>query len=1008
MKKNLLSLLLLTFIAFSGAFAQSRKITGRVIGSDDGQTLPGVSVKVQGTSRGVQTDGDGTFVISAETGQVLTFTFVGYASHSVKIGANSNLGIIKLVSDSKILTEVVVADGYSIQSKKSFAGSATTINGTVNENKPFSNPIAALQGQVAGVNVSSNSGQPGANLQVRLRGVNSISLSSQPLYVIDGMIINSGDLSNITTSTNVLSGVNDNDIETITVLKDAAATAIYGSRGSNGVIVITTKRGKAGKTQVRADMEIGTTSNLPTPAAGRSLTGDEWAMLTSEGLANAGVSAASIASTMAGYGVGGPQYDWRSLVTRKGNQQQFNVSINGGGDNTRIFSSFGYYAQDATTIGSSLKRFSGLLNIDQNISKRFSVSFGLNISNTGQYTPSNGGAFASPVLAAYFLRPFQQPYNADGSLNFTRSGNTNFPDIFNPLFMVANDKKFDSETRGLVNTQIKWNIWDELKFTTFASIDYTDLEESQFNNPIMGDGRTSNGRAYDYYDRYFNYLFRNQLSYRYNIPATDNFYIDASVGYEAQRFQNYFIRTNSNGFPATQPLLTASVNASTPVLGNATFDNHSFASIYSLATINYKNLYTLSGTFRRDGSSVFGENLRYANFYSVGGTWNVDEENFFKSLKYFSSLKLRSSYGVTGNANGITSYQARQTAGYGINYAGLNGQNYNTVGNPNLTWESSNKFDIGLDMGFFKDRLMVNVDYYYNNIKSLIQDAPVSLTTGFGTIKENIGSMYNKGEELTIKGTPVQTKDLNWTVNFNIAFNNNRVTSLLNDLPIISGITRIAEGQDVQTVYTRQWAGVDPANGKGTWYADDSRTTTTYDNSTPSLRRDRYQLDPKYFGGLSNSVTYKGITLTADFYFNFGNMIRDGWNNYLIDGNNYTFNKYAYALNRWTTPGQQTDVPKYIAGGDPTNLINNFSTRFLYYDDYIRLRNLSIGYDVAKIGALKKLGISKLYIYGRGTNLWTKTYDSRLPFDPEVGPTGASNLEIPQYRTFTFGINLGL
>ncbi len=1015
MKQKLLIFFLFGLLAMQNAFAQNRKITGVVTGADDGQPLPGVSVMVQGTKIGTLTDGDGQFTLNAPaTGGVLNFTFIGYSTQSLTITSSTTYNV-KLTSSTRQLTEVVIQDSYGSQAKKSFAGSASTIKGSENENKPFSTPLQALQGEVAGLNVSLNSGQPGANIQVRLRGVGSIGAGSNPLYVVDGMFINSGDLSALTTTTNVLAGINEDDIESVTVLKDAAATAIYGSRGSNGVIVINTKRGKAGKTQVRVDAEVGSTSNLSIPAAGRPLNGDQFGMLLQEGLTNAGVTGTSLQNTLTGYGVGGPTNDWYKLVTRKGKQEQYNVSINGGSDVTRVFSSLGYFNQEATTVASSLKRFTGLLNIDHNISKRITLTTGLNVSNVNQYTPSNGGAFASPVLSSYFLRPQQLAYNTDGSLNFSRVGNTNFPDIYNPLYIAANDKKFDSQTRALVTEQLKWNIWDELKFSTFGSIDYNLTEEQQYNNPIMGDGRTSGGRAYDYSDRYFNWLTRNQLSYRYNVKGIDDFYIDANVGYEAQRSQGYFIRTNSNGFPATQPLLTASVNASTPVLGNATFSNYSFASIYSLATINFKNRYTLSGTFRRDGSSVFGENNRYGNFYSVGGAWNIDEEDFFKTQRVASSLKFRSSIGTTGNAQGLGNYAARQTAGYGVNYAGGNGQNYNTVGNPSLSWESAKKYDAGFDLGFFKDRLTLTFDYYNNDINKLIQAAPISLTTGFGTITENVGAMRNRGEEISIKGTPFQTRDFTWTTNFNIAFNKNTVTALVNHASYVNSVYHVVEGQDYYTYYARAYAGVDPANGNALWYTDATRTATTslYNNA---LRIDKYQADPKYFGGFNNTFSFKGITLAADFYYNFGNMIRDSWNNYLVDGNSYTFNKYAYELNRWTTPGQVTDVPKYVAGGIANNASNSFSSRFLYYGDYIRLKNLTIGYDFKNINYLKKLGISRLYLYGRGTNVWTKTYDKRLPFDPEVGFSGAgngtlegqSNLEIPQARTFTIGLNVGL
>jgi TonB-linked SusC/RagA family outer membrane protein len=1012
MKKILLNLFLLSLITLNSVFAQSRKITGKVVSADDGLPLPGVTVKIGNSQMGVTTAGDGVYVINAAIGDKLIFSFIGFTEQTLTITAGT-LPVIKLATDTRLLSEVVVSTGYTTQAKKSYTGSSSTVSGVQNENKPFSSPLQALQGEVAGLNVTLNSGQPGANTQVRIRGVNSISASQNPLYVVDGMILNVGDLSRLTTSTNVLAGINENDIENVTVLKDAAGTALYGSRGGNGVVIITTKKGKAGKTTVRFDTELGTTSNLPIPKAGRLLSADEFKTLFIEGENNAGVdfpttyTPARIASDIASY-IGATSNDWYDLITRKGAQQQYNVSINGGSDMTKVFASAGYFKQEATTIASSLKRITGQLNIEHNINKRFSLGTNINVSNINQLTPSNGGAFANPTGSLWFLTPFQLGYNADGTLNSNRTGNTNFPSQFNPLWLAAKDRKFSSQTRILTGVTLKWDIWDKLRFTSFGSIDYNVIEEQQYNNPIMGDGRTALGRGYDYLTRYFNWLTRNQLDYRYDISGIENFYVTAAVGYEAQRSQGYFITAQSNGYPATQPLLTASANAATPIAGSGSFSNYTFNSFYSIAGVNFKNRYTLSGSYRNDGSSVFGINKKRASFGSVGAAWNIDEESFFNIQSILSSAKIRSSYGTTGNASGLGNYAAQPTAGYGVNYAGNTGQNFNTIGNVELTWETQKKFDVGIDLGFLNDRLTFNIDYYFNNIDGLIQAAPVSRTTGFSSITRNIGAMTNKGIEVTVKGFAFKTHDFSWLTSFNIAFNKNTVTALTDHLPVASGVFQYREGMDLQTYYIRQFAGVDPANGNALWFTDDTRTTTTSTYGSVT-RVNKYQADPKYFGGFSNTFTYKGFNVTADVYYNFGNMINDSsWGYYLNDGTSFNNNKYHYIYdNRWTTPGQITDVPKYSNAGVNAGNSSQFTTRALYYGDYLRLKNLSVGYDFKELPLLKKYGISKLYIYGRGTNLWTKTYDKRLPFDPEQGVNGTNNLEVIQGKTFTIGLNVG-
>jgi TonB-linked SusC/RagA family outer membrane protein len=909
---------------------------------------------------------------------------------------------------------VVVRDSYGVQQKKSYTGAATTVSGADNENKPFSTFQQALQGEIAGVAVTANSGQPGANVQIRIRGLGSTALNSNPLYVVDGMIVNSGDLSRSASTANALAGINDNDIESYTVLKDAAATAIYGSRGANGVILITTKRGHNGQTQIRFDSELGISNNTEVPDAGKPLTYEQYRAEFIEAFQNNPTYAApaTISSLLTSYNLDSPTggNDWYSLVTHRGQQQQYNVSMNGGDEKNKVFSSVGYFKQDATVLKSNLRRITGLLNFEHVINKHFSTITGLNVSNIQQNTPLQGSAyFSSAIASAYFLRPSQIAYNADGSINSSTTGNGNFPTSgnSNPLYIAANDQRLLGETRVLGNQTITWNIWDKLKYTGYASIDFQDLEETTYLNPTMGDGKSLSGTGTSAYTRYFNWLARNQFDYRYDISSADNFYVDATAGYEAQRSTNYYNTAYSTGYPATQPLLTSVGVAATPTTASELFSNYTFAAFYTRASVNYKNRYSLSGSYRNEGSSRFGTNNIYGSFYSIGGAWSIDQESFFVKQNILTTAKIRASYGKTGNANGLGNYVWRPTAGYGVNYNLSNGQNFNTIGNTDLTWESSKKFDIGFDLGFFKDRLALNFDYYHNSIDGLIQSVNLSRTTGFSTQTQNIGAMLNKGVELTLSGTPVKSKDFTWKVNFNIAHNANTMTKLANP-DAVNGSYWLAKGMDYYTYYTRLYAGVDPANGNALWYTDATKTATTT-SYTAAARVPFGQADPKITSGLSNSFYYKGFTLSADFYGSFGNRISDSWSTYLNDGVNLvTGNKYQYSyLNRWTTPGQITDVPKLVYAGGSSASTASFSTRFLYYGDFIRLKNVSLGYDFKNISFLKSIGITKLHLYGRATNLYTKTYDKRLPFDPEVPVSGFSTLDIPPVRTFTMGLNVG-
>ena len=1007
MKKTLLLFLVLFGITIGNIHAQNRKISGKVVGADDGAPLPGVSITIKGTKRGVISDGSGQFSLQASPGETLVATFVGYTTVSVPVTASTNYQL-KMVTDTRQLSEVVINDGYGIQAKKAYTGAAAVVNGKENENKPFSTPLEALQGELPGVQVVINSGQPGANQTVHIRGLGSIGAGSDPLYVVDGMIINAGNLARAgTDNTNVLAGLNEDDIENITVLKDASATAIYGSRGSNGVIIITTKRGKSGLTQVRLDVEAGTTNNEPLPSAGLPLTGTQFSNFFVTAQQNAGASQASINSLITSYGLFGPSNNWYSLVTKQGRQEQYNASVSGGNENTKVFSSLGYFTQDGTTIYTNLKRITGTLNIDQTVTKRLTSSLNINASNINQTNPYNSGNFANPLLGAYFLRPTQLAF-LNGAVNSSTVGNTNFSSIYNPLYDGAHDNKTSSQTHLLAGETLKWNIVDNLNFTSFTSIDFDDLEEVVFLNGTQGDGASVHGSSADYYTRYFNWLTRNQFEYRYNVKGIDGFYVDATAGYEAQDSQSKLLTAAGNTYPATQPLLTALAVASVPTTSSDSFSNYTFDAIYARFAANYKNLLSASGSIRRDGSSRFGVNKKYGTFYSVGGAVNVDQFDFFKLQNILSSTKLRGSIGTTGNA-AINNYQAIPTVGYGGNYAGGNVQNFNNIGNVDLTWESQTKFDLGADFGFFKDRLTFGIDYYNNSINRLIQNAPIAYETGFQTIAENIGVMRNRGVEVAIKGIAIKSADFNWTTSFNIANNANTVIKSVTT-PGANGNYFLGPGVDYYTYYQKLYAGVDPANGNALWYTDGTKTATTTSYTTAQYAKFR-QADPKIFGGFNNTFNYKGIILSFDFYFNFGNTIYDSYGSYLTAGvYSSAYNKYQYIYeNAWTTPGQVTSVPKFVAGGIPANggADGSFSTRYFYYGDFIRLKNATIGYDFKNVSMLKKFGLSKLYLYARGTNLWLKTYDKRLPFDPEVGISGASNVEQTQARIATIGLNVG-
>lgn len=974
---------------------------------ESGVPLPGVAVRVVGTSLATATDVNGRYQFKGVAeGATLTFKMVGFVAQEVK--ATKAQINISLKTDIQTLNEVVITDGYRVTSLAGNTSAISSIKGNVMENKPYSTFAQGLQGQIAGLVAPTTSGQPGANVDIRIRGLGSLSLNSNPLIVIDGMIVNSGKLGYNSTTANALAGLNQNDIESIDVLKDAAATALYGSRGSNGVILITTKRGKSGKTQIRVDAELGSSKAMDNPDAGKVLNADDYAVLFREALTNSGSTPADVATAAENYGLNsGKSNNWYDLVTRTGRQQQYNVSMIGGTEQTKLFASGGYFQQQATTIASDLKRISGLFNFDHEISKRFQLTAGINFSNVGQNTPYGTQFSGSPTWASRVLRPFQRAYNDDGTINTSIVGNTNFPGIYNPLWIAANDKKYLSQTRILGNTKLKWNIWDKLNYTSYFSVDYNTLEETLFLNAVMGDGAGLKGRSKNYYTRYFNWLARNQVDYRYDINGDKDFYVTAALGYEAQRSKEYLLAADGFGFPAAQSQLTALSNAATPNGAFGQYSNYTFNSLYALGDVNFKNKYALSASVRRDGSSRFPTRNQGAYFYSAGGTWNVHQEDFFKKQHIMSSFKLRSSYGTTGNASmGNYAWVPQVAYSSAFSYAGYTGQQYSSSGNVDLRWETSKKFDAGLDVGFMDDRFMLTVDYYYNNIDGLIRNVPTSLTTGFTSVNKNIGAMVNKGWEITLKGDLLNVSGFKWYTNLNAAFNKNEITRLPVNTPLQNGSFYLKEGYGYNTYYMKEFAGVDPQNGDALFYKDASRTVKTNKIAEASLILLDKQAIPKVTGGFNNTFSYKGVSLSVDVNYNLGYWVTSAADIYFTNASQYLYNKYQYIFDhRWTTVGQVTDVPKYATNStnDPST-----STYRLYRGDHIRLRNISLGYDIKNISLFKQLGLSKVFVYGRATNLGTITFDKRLPIDPEVGFSGFDDQDMLQYRTFTFGINVGL
>ena len=994
--RKFVAILLCAFLTVTQVAAQNKIIKGKV--TEDGKKpISNASVLVKGTTTATKTNEEGNFSITIPVnGKVLKFSSLNFEDQEVNIGSKTEINVV-LVSTVSDLQQVIVT-GYGTTKKATNTGSIATVKAADIENLPFSSVDKALQGKVAGLQSVASSGQPGASQAILIRGASSITASNSPLWVIDGVPVNAGDASRLQTTGNLLSTLNPNDIESISVLKDAASQSIYGSRAANGVIVVTTKKGKSGKTKFRFDTELGQSDVAYQNEKYKPLDANEYINITREGMVNAGYTAAQINSTVSSLGEGnGINYNWYDNIMRVGQQKQYNLSAEGGNDKTTFFLSGGHFAQEGTSLNSQLKRNNVNVRITNKATDKLTIGLNLNAGNVNQRAPLNGGAFGNPLLSTYFLLPTYSAFKPDGSYNYVLNGG-----LHNTIALAELDKRFLRQTSARGSLTGEYKILDNLKFRSVYGIDYNALEEDQYNNPLHGDGLASNGRAFAYYTRYFNYVWTNTLDLQQNITRNGDLSTSTQIGYEAQKSAGYFSSLQSQQFPPSLSL-TYPASGASPTTASATISDYTFESQFASTNLNYKNRFVLSGSFRRDGSSRFSAKNRYGNFWALGATWNIDREEFMANNTLFDQLKLRASYGVNGNA-GIGNYDAPALYGFGFNYNQLPGSGPTNVGDENLTWELNKPMNIGLDFSVLKNRVNVTIDYYIRKSENLLLSVPLSNTSGFGSATRNIGSMENKGVELSLNIIPVQTKDFRWDIDFNFSNNKNKITSLPNAADILNGNFIIRQGESLNTFFLREWAGVDRATGDPLWYTTDKHQASSNIYPGASARILAGQALPKFFGSLTNALSYKGFNLSAQLYYNFGNQVFDTWRGYYLgSGFGASFNKVKRQLDAWKQPGDITTVPKYVYNGNKN--FNAGSTYNLNDGSFVRVRDIQLGYTLPKAYA-EKLKIGSANFYVRGTNLFTWVKDENLPFDPEQGTGSASNLNVFIPKTVTVGLSL--
>ena len=1020
-------MLLLTclFVGIGLVTAQTSRVSGIVVSGEDGEPVVGATVLVKGTSQGTVTDIDGKFTINnvpASAG-TLQVSYIGMTTQEVAVTS----GTIRVVlhPDTEMLEEVVVT-GYGVTRKAAFTGAATTIGDDKISSKNDANPIKALEGTVPGLQMTINSGQPGAPATIYVRGRNSLNSGTQPLYVVDGVPYFAdavGVRSDEGQEVSPLASLNSSDIESITVLKDATATSIYGARAANGVIVITTKRGQAGKPKVNFTAKVGFETMPAYPDSYKLANADQNIELTTEAFLNDGyVSTQEEAEQFydnytgqlaAAYGYGdgywltdyrttGRQTDWMDAVTRTGLVQEYGLSLSGGGASenaAKYYLSMNYMDEEAFVVGKDLTRYAFRFNLDHAPSKW--VKYGVNTSLS--YTVTNmgagGGYMSDPITMAYMMNPMTSVYDENGDWNF----DTGYPG-YNPVAQRSEDgdKSTAKQYRVSLAPYIQLNFTDKLFWMTRAGVDFLMVDEFGYWSFLQPQGADMRGMGEN------NYTSNMQLTVTNTLNYIDTFnekhHLNVLLGQEGQKTHQKVAYLAGSNYPV-EGLNDVSLSS---VPGSAATYQYELvlASFFANAQYDYDNKYYLSGSFRYDGSSRFGANNRWAPFWSLGAKYRISNEPFMESTKdWLNNLTLRLSYGTTGNQEvGGSWYASRNLFGFGYNYNNLPGMAHEQFGNPDLKWEQTNKFNVGVDISLF-NRVNIELDYYNHKTKDMVFAVPVSMTTGLSSYYRNIGELSNKGFEASINAQLIKTRDWQWDLTLTGSFNKNKVEKLSTDDPIEAAIQITEVGRPIYQFKMKEYAGVDPETGEAMWYLNESGDETTKDYNAAAKR---YLGDPNpdFAGSIGTTLKWKDLDLGIQFNYSMGAKVYGNNLHYdeQIGGAFYqNYTQYVYE-NRWQKPGDITDVPRLTTS--PT-YENQASSRFLMDGDYLKIRSLTLGYNLPK-SILDKTFIESCRVFANIENLYTFTADNYRGFDPSTVETnGVQFWNYPQPRTVMFGVTLG-
>ncbi len=1021
MKKSLFSMLILCVIGLQSVLAQSREVSGVVTSADDGLSIPGVSVIVKGTTMGTTTDFDGNYSLNIpDDGKILIFSFVGMKTKEVVI-SSSKINVV-MASESIGMDEVMVV-AYGVAKKSSFTGAAQRVGADDIASSRVESLDKALAGKVSGVRVASTTGEPGASGDIQIRGIGSITGSTSPLYVIDGVAVVSGSYGHSGASSSILSTINTEDIESMTILKDAAAASLYGSRAANGVIIITTKRGKSGETKFNFKANYGV-SKMATNSY-ETMSGEAYYdymklavknySLNKQGVLYGGATAAQIttAENLATSWVDddGMQRrngaNWKDEVYGQGVDQDYQLSISSGNDKSQYYVSAGYKSVDGIVKNRSFDRYSAVINVNSkakewlDFSVKSQLAYTDQLGGRDQSDQEQGIGTTSPLSMVFSADPTQEVYNPDGSLNLT---NWYGGKVKNPLQVLNSDDQFVStKTYRALNTfngTVK--ILPELTFSSTNSVDYVNTEVFEYWGPKSIDGEAVNGLGMRDGNRVVTMTTSDVFNYTKTFEESHN--IAVLAGFEAQKYDYLFTRAEVKDYSTDKLPELASGKHSNAT--SSIYKNY-LESFFGSVNYNFDNKYYVAGSVRQDESSKLGKDKRTGTFWSASASWRFSQEEFFAS-NIINDGKVRFSYGTNGTLPG-GSY-----AHLGLyNFSGVYGPNsaiyLSQAENKDLGWEMSSNMNFGIDLTLF-NKVSITAEYFHKYTKDLLLDVPTSYTTGFANATQNSGEISNQGFDIEIHATDLLSSEFKWDVDLALSTLSAKVEKLPGGNDIILGdgnLYQYSEGQDLYTFYLPTWNGVNAATGFSEFLIDPTKGATS-DNLTMNYsqagRGPVGKAFPDFTGGLTNSFSYKGFTLRVLTTFQFGGNLFD-YPGYFFhhDGVRGNFNLAKDVEgNYWTPENTNAENPQPVYGW--SNRPDRWSTKHLKSTDFIRLKELGISYNLPK-NLYQKVGVDNVKLNFNVSNL-TYLYAATKDMELEVNLNGYRTVDTPMARTFSFGVSV--